>query len=80
MTGARTRSRRPVRAARAAVDTLRSALRSLGGNTLRSSLTLLGIVIGIVAVVAMSATTEGLRRKIHEDLAQLGTGVFQVQK
>jgi putative ABC transport system permease protein len=65
---------------RAALDTLRAALRSLGANLLRSALTLLGIVIGIVAVVAMAATTEGLQRKIHEDMAMLGTGVFQVQK
>ena len=61
-------------------DTLRSALRTLAVHKLRSALTLLGIVIGVVAVVAMAATVEGLRRKIHQDLAQLGTGVFQVQK
>ena len=80
MGGRPARASRMVRVLRAAADTLRGSLRSLGANTLRSSLTLLGIVIGIVAVVAMSATTEGLRRKIHEDLAQLGTGVFQIQK
>jgi putative ABC transport system permease protein len=61
-------------------DTLRAALRTLAVHKLRSALTLLGIVIGVVAVVAMAATVEGLRRKIHQDLAQLGTGVFQVQK
>ena len=37
-------------------------------------------MIGVVAVVAMAATIEGLRRKISSDLAQLGSGVFQVQK
>jgi putative ABC transport system permease protein len=61
-------------------DTLLSALRTLSANKLRSALTLLGIVIGVVAVVAMAATVVGLRRKIDSDLAQLGTGVFQVQK
>jgi len=65
---------------RALSDTLRGAARSLGANKLRSALTLLGIVIGVLAVVAMAATTEGLRRKINEDLEQLGSGVFQVQK
>jgi putative ABC transport system permease protein len=64
----------------ALIDTLRSALRTLAVHKLRSALTLLGIVIGVVAVVAMAATIEGLRRQIHQDLAQLGTGVFQVQK
>jgi putative ABC transport system permease protein len=61
-------------------DTLRGAGRSLGTHKMRSVLTLLGIVIGVVAVVAMASTTEGLRRKIHQDLAMLGNGVFQVQK
>jgi len=55
-------------------------MRTLAAHKLRSALTLLGIVIGVVAVVAMAATIEGLRRQIHQDLAQLGTGVFQVQK
>ena len=62
------------------VDTLRAAIRTLRTNKLRSALTLLGIVIGVVAVVSMAATIEGLRRKISSDLAQLGSGVFQVQK
>jgi putative ABC transport system permease protein len=62
------------------VDTLIAAIRTLRANKLRSALTLLGIVIGVVAVVAMAATIEGLRRKISSDLAQLGSGVFQVQK
>ena len=64
----------------ALLDTLRAAVRVLAVHKLRSALTLLGIVIGVVAVVAMAATIEGLRRQIHHDLAQLGTGVFQVQK
>ena len=61
-------------------DTLVAAIRTLRANKLRSALTLLGIVIGVVAVVAMAATIEGLRRKISSDLEQLGSGVFQVQK
>jgi putative ABC transport system permease protein len=64
----------------AIADTLRSALSILSTHRLRSALTLLGIVIGVVAVVAMSATITGLERKISGDLAQLGSGVFQVQK
>ncbi|HVV87632.1 MAG TPA: ABC transporter permease [Kofleriaceae bacterium] len=64
----------------AVVDTVGSALTTLAAHKLRSALTLLGIVIGVVAVVAMAASIEGLRRKIHDDLGQLGTGVFQVQK
>jgi putative ABC transport system permease protein len=64
----------------ALLDTIASALRALRANRLRSALTLLGIVIGVLTVIAMSATIEGLHRKIDEDLSMLGTGVFQVQK
>jgi putative ABC transport system permease protein len=62
------------------IETLLAALRTLRVNKLRSTLTLLGIVIGVVAVVTMAAAIEGLRRKISSDLGQLGSGVFQVQK
>ncbi len=65
---------------RAFADTFLSALRTLGTNKLRSILTLLGIVIGVVAVVAMSATTVGLQDQFSKGLAELGSGVFQVQK
>jgi putative ABC transport system permease protein len=65
---------------RAFVDTFASAMRVLGAHKLRSALTLLGIVIGVVAVVAMAATTEGMRAAMRKDMSQLGTGVFQVQK
>src|SRR5205823_5673021 len=65
---------------RAFVDTLGSAARSLGAHKLRSALTLLGIVIGVLTVVAMASAIEGLRRKINDDLAELGSGVFQVQR
>jgi putative ABC transport system permease protein len=64
----------------AVTDTFLASLRTLRANKLRSTLTLLGIVIGVLAVVTMAATIEGLRRKISDDLAQLGSGVFQVQK
>jgi len=61
-------------------DTFLAALRTLGANRLRSVLTLFGIIIGIVAVVAMSAVMAGMRDGMIKGLEQLGTGVFQVQK
>jgi putative ABC transport system permease protein len=64
----------------AARDTVAGAMRTLGAHKLRSALTLLGIVIGVVAVTSMAATIEGLRRQIDADLSQLGSGVFQVQQ
>ena len=62
------------------VDNIALALSTLRANPLRSLLTLLGIVIGAATVVAMMSLTEGLRKKVTDDLSFLGAGSFQVQK
>jgi putative ABC transport system permease protein len=49
------------------------ALRALAANTLRSVLTMLGIVIGVAAVIAMLALGTGARRAIQARIASLGT-------
>src|SRR5690348_18390128 len=49
------------------------ALRALAANKLRSLLTMLGIVIGVAAVIAMFALGTGARRAIETRIASLGT-------
>ncbi|HEX5178937.1 MAG TPA: ABC transporter permease [Gemmatimonadaceae bacterium] len=49
------------------------ALRALAANKLRSVLTMLGIVIGVAAVIAMLALGTGARRAIQTRIASLGT-------
>ncbi|WP_165873563.1 ABC transporter permease [Parasulfuritortus cantonensis] len=60
------------------LDTLRSALRSLRANRMRSALTTLGIVIGIAAVITMLAVGEGARRQVAEQMKSLGTNLMLV--
>jgi len=62
------------------LDNLAMALSTLRANPLRSALTLLGIVIGAMTVVAMMSLTEGLRLKVKNDLAFLGSDSFAVTK
>ena len=62
------------------LDNVAMALGTLRSNPLRSALTLLGIVIGAMTVVAMMSLTEGLRLKVKNDLAFLGSDSFVVQK
>jgi putative ABC transport system permease protein len=62
------------------VDNFRLALQTFWGHRLRSTLTLLGIVIGVATVVSMMALLEGLERKVDELLAGLGANGFQLQK
>jgi ABC-type antimicrobial peptide transport system permease subunit len=59
--------------------TLRTALRSLRRNSLRSALTCLGIVIGIAAVIAMMEIGQGSATAIRQRIATLGANVLQVE-
>jgi putative ABC transport system permease protein len=60
------------------IDLLRSALRSLRANKLRSALTALGIIIGIAAVITMLAVGEGAKRRVAEQLKSLGSNTMLV--
>ncbi len=55
----------------------RTALRA---NPLRSSLTMLGIIIGIVTVTLMSAFLTGLTNMFHETTSFMGTDVYYINK
>jgi putative ABC transport system permease protein len=60
------------------VETLRVALDALRANKLRSFLTMLGIVIGVGAVIAMVALGNGAQRSVNERIASLGTTLLTV--
>ena len=55
------------------------ALGALRANKLRSVLTMLGIVIGVAAVIAMIALGNGAQKSIQERIASLGTTLLTVQ-
>ncbi len=48
------------------------AFHSLGKNKVRSFLSILGIVIGVAAVIAMVAIGEGARKRVEQEIATLG--------
>jgi len=56
----------------------RIALRALARNKLRSFLTMLGIIIGVGAVIAMVAIGEGAKKKVQEQIASLGTNLLVI--
>ena len=61
------------------METIRLALRSVRRNALRSFLTLLGIVIGVAAVIAMITIGSGTTEKVKQDIAKLGSNLLTVQ-
>jgi putative ABC transport system permease protein len=57
---------------------LRIALRALMVNKMRSSLTMLGIIIGVGAVIAMIAVGSGAKNRIAEQIASMGSNMLIV--
>ncbi|HEX9105849.1 MAG TPA: ABC transporter permease [Longimicrobiales bacterium] len=60
-------------------EIVKVALAAVRANKLRSFLTMLGIIIGIAAVIAMMALGQGAQRSVQDRLSQLGTNVLTVR-
>jgi ABC-type antimicrobial peptide transport system permease subunit len=54
------------------------ALRALNRNRMRTTLTMLGVVIGVAAVIAMVALGSGARGSVQTSLKSAGTNIIQV--
>jgi putative ABC transport system permease protein len=62
------------------LEAIRIALLSLWANKLRSVLTLLGVVIGVAAVIAVVTFVNGINGYVAEKIFNLGADVFIVSK
>ncbi len=60
-------------------ETFRIALSSIRSNLFRASLTMLGIIIGVGAVITMVALGSGAQRAIDEQMAALGGDILAVE-
>lgn len=61
-----------------ASESIRMAFETLRANKLRSGLTILGIVIGVTSVIAISSIINGLNSRVGEFVSSLGNNVFWV--
>lgn len=59
-----------------AFETIRLALRALLRNKMRSLLTMLGIVIGVASVIAMTSMGAGARQQVEQSFSQMGTNLL----
>jgi putative ABC transport system permease protein len=59
-------------------EAFRSGLTAIGANALRSLLTMLGIVIGVGAVIAMLAIGSGARNLVNQQIRSLGANLVIV--
>lgn len=82
---ASTRSAGPVTLAKGALfgsevgEAIKMALRSLHMNIFRTALTLLGVVIGVGAVVAMLAIGNGSKANVLDRISAMGTNLLMVR-
>ena len=60
------------------LDSFRSALQSIVVNKLRSSLTMLGVIIGVAAVIAMVAVGNGASTQVQNTVLALGSNLVTV--
>jgi putative ABC transport system permease protein len=59
-------------------EVLRSALHGLTANKVRSSLTMLGILIGVAAVILLVAVGNGSKKAVEDQLSSLGSNTVTV--
>lgn len=60
-------------------DILKESWLSIGGNKVRSFLTVLGIIIGVMAVVIMVAVGETVQKEITDQFSSLGTNTVVIR-
>lgn len=59
-------------------ETVQLAIQAIFRNTMRSFLTVLGIVIGVAAVIAMVTVGQGSQQKVTADVGKLGSNTLMV--
>ena len=61
-------------------ESLRIALASLRANKLRTALTLIGVVVGVAAVIAVVTIIKGLDQTVASTFSSQGSTVFTISK
>ena len=61
------------------IENIRLAFQGIWGHKLRSVLTMLGIIIGIAAIITIVSTIKGTNEQIKENLIGAGNNVVTVQ-
>ena len=61
------------------IDIQKMAVHALGKNKIQTALTMLGIVIGVSAVIAMVSLGQGAQKLVQDQVAGMGQNVLQVQ-
>ena len=61
------------------VESLRIAMRALTANKMRAMLTMLGIIIGVAAVIALLSLGEGVQATVEDQIEGIGSNLLLVR-
>ena len=61
-------------------DTILMSLEAIRSNKLRSSLTLVGIVLGVASIIAVMTAISVVQKTMEKEMSVLGAQTFQIQK
>lgn len=61
------------------VNLLKVAIKAIANNKFRSFLSMLGIIIGVAAVIVMMAIGQGSKESIRENISQMGSNIIMIR-
>lgn len=61
------------------INLFKVALKAISNNKFRSFLSMLGIIIGVAAVIIMMAIGQGSKQSIRENISQMGTNLIMIR-
>lgn len=61
------------------LECLMSSFHSIRSNKLRSALTLLGVIIGVASVIALTSLGEGAKRRVIDEIQGIGSNLIVIQ-
>lgn len=61
------------------INLMKVAIKAIMSNKFRSFLSMLGIIIGVAAVIVMMAIGQGSKQSIRENISQMGTNIIMIR-
>lgn len=61
------------------INLLKVAFHAIANNKFRSFLSMLGIIIGVAAVIIMMAIGQGSKESVRKNISQMGTNVIMIR-
>ena len=61
------------------INLFKVAFKAISNNKFRSFLSMLGIIIGVAAVIIMMAIGQGSKQSVRENISQMGTNLIMIR-